>query len=186
MRARPVSQEPRACRDLRKQALRNRRRRRAPGGLRLRLGATTARTATWLTISNRRSRSSGLRVPRASIDHARVAEGNGVAERFIRTVKAESLVGAELRNDRGTPHSPCSSFNGRTTSSGCVASKYDYRSPAQVRRDFDGLDAVAVEARLPSNHCPRTLGTLQCRSATNGCARVCSGRVLRCLGAQLH
>ena len=62
----------------------------------LRLATTTART-TWLTISNRRSRSS--RVPRASAS-ARRQWGRGA---FHPHVKGESLVGAELRNDRGTP-----------------------------------------------------------------------------------
>ena len=39
----------------------------------------------------------------SSPSFVREPEGNGVAERFIRTAQGERLVGAELRDDRGTP-----------------------------------------------------------------------------------
>ena len=44
----------------------------------------------------------------------------------------------------------------RTYNEPWMLEKYDYRSPAQVRRDLLGLDAAAWK-RIPSNHCPRTL-----------------------------
>ena len=39
----------------------------------------------------------------SSPSFVREPEGNGVAERFIRTLKGESVVGAELRHHRGAP-----------------------------------------------------------------------------------
>ena len=42
----------------------------------------------------------------SSPSFVREPEGNGVAERFIRTLKGESVVGAELRDDRGAPLGP--------------------------------------------------------------------------------
>ena len=52
-----------------------------------------------------------------------------------------SVVGAELRDDRGAP--PGLLAFKRTYNEQWMLEKYDYRSPAQVRRDLFGLDAAA-------------------------------------------
>ena len=98
---------------------------------------TTART-TWLTISNRRSRSSGVRVPRASCERPKVM---GVAERFIRTLQ-ENLLWVRSFETIEDLRLALLAFKRTYNEQGMLA-KYDYRSPAQVRRDFDGLDAAA-------------------------------------------
>ena len=75
---------------------------------------TTART-TWLTISNRRSRSSGLRVPRASCESPKAMGSRSVSSARERRISCGCGASKRSRNSA----SPCSSFNGRTTSSGC-------------------------------------------------------------------
>ena len=50
-------------------------------------------------------------------------------------------MGAELRDHR-RPRLALLAFK-RTYNEQWMLAKYDYRSPAQVRRDFDGLDAAA-------------------------------------------
>ena len=55
----------------------------------------------------------------SSPSFVREPEGNGVAERFIRTVKENLLWVRSFENDRGTPPRLARVFNGRTTSSGC-------------------------------------------------------------------
>ena len=82
----------------------------------------------------------------------REPEGNGVAERFIRTVKEnllwvrsfdtiEELRLAELDSTRGSS----GTYNGldAVVKMPRTLEKYHYRSPAQVRRDLVGLDAAA-------------------------------------------
>ena len=71
----------------------------------------------------------------------REPEGNGVAERFIRTVK-ENLLWVRSFETIEELHLALLEFQ-RTYNEQWMLAKYDYRSPAQVRRDFDGLDAVA-------------------------------------------
>ncbi len=75
---------------------------------------TTART-TWLTISNRRSRSSGLRVPRASCESPKARGSRSVSSARYRRISCGCGASTRSRNSA----SPCSSFNRRTTSSGC-------------------------------------------------------------------
>ena len=74
----------------------------------------------------------------------REPEGNGVAERFIRTLKEKRLWVRSFETIEEL-RLPCSSSSGRTTSSGCWRST-NYRSPAQVRRDLLGLGRGGVEA----------------------------------------
>ena len=95
---------------------------------------TTGRT-TGPTIFNRRSRS--WHPPR----FVREPEGNGVAERFIRTLKENLLWVRSFENDRGL-RLALLEFK-RTYNEQWMLEKYDYRSPAQVRRDLLGLDAAA-------------------------------------------
>ena len=71
----------------------------------------------------------------------REPEGNGVAERFIRTVK-ENLLWVRSFETIEELRLAVLEFQ-RTYNEQWMLAKYDYRSPAQVRRDFDGLDAVA-------------------------------------------
>ena len=71
----------------------------------------------------------------------REPEGNGVAERFIRTVK-ENLLWVRSFDTIEELRLALLEFQ-RTYNEQRMLAKYDYRSPAQVRRDFDGLDAVA-------------------------------------------
>ena len=75
---------------------------------------TTART-TWLTISNRRSRSSGLRVPRASCESPKV-----MGSRSVSSVR-ERRISCGCGASRPSRHSawPCSRSSGHTTNSGC-------------------------------------------------------------------
>ena len=54
--------------------------------------------------------------------------------------EGESVVGAELRDHRGSL--ALLAFK-RTYNEQWMLEKYDYRSPAQVRRDLVGLDAAA-------------------------------------------
>ena len=68
-------------------------------------------------------------------------EGNGVAERFIRTVK-ENLLWVRSFETIEELRLALLEFQ-RTYNEQWMLANYDYRSPAQVRRDFDGLDAVA-------------------------------------------
>ena len=75
---------------------------------------TTART-TWLTISNRRSRSSGLRVPRASCESPKVMGSRSVSS--VRERRISCGCGASKRSK--TSAWPCSRSSGRTTNSGC-------------------------------------------------------------------
>ena len=71
----------------------------------------------------------------------REPEGKGVAERFIRTVK-ENLLWVRSFETIEELRLALLEFQ-RTYNEPWMLAKYDYRSPAQVRRDFDGLDAVA-------------------------------------------
>ena len=75
---------------------------------------TTART-TWLTISNRRSRSSGLRVPRASCERPKVMGSRSVSSVRERRISC----GCGASRPSKTSAWPCSRSNGHTTNSGC-------------------------------------------------------------------
>ena len=85
----------------------------------------------------------------------RAPDGNGVAERFIRTLK-EHLLWVRRFATLEDLRLAVLAFK-RTYNEQWMLEKYAYRSPAQVRRDRVGLDAAA-SMRIPSNHCPRTLG----------------------------
>ena len=98
---------------------------------------TTGRT-TWPTIFNRRSRSYGIE---SSPSFVREPEGNGVAERFIRTLK-ENLLWVRSFETIEELRLALLEFK-RTYNEHWMLEKYDYRSPAQVRRDLLGLDAAA-------------------------------------------
>ena len=98
---------------------------------------TTGRT-TWPTIFNRRSRSSASKAPPSFV---REPEGNGVAERFIRTLK-ENLLWVRSFETIEELRLALLEFK-RTYNEQWMLEKYDYRSPAQVRRDLLGLDAAA-------------------------------------------
>ena len=77
----------------------------------------------------------------SSPSFVREPEGNGVAERFIRTVK-ENLLWVRSFETIEELRLALLEFQ-RTYNEQWMLAKYDYRSPAQVRRDFDGLDEVA-------------------------------------------
>ena len=77
----------------------------------------------------------------SSPSFVREPEGNGVAERFIRTLK-ENLLWVRSFDTIEELRLALLEFQ-RTYNEQWMLAKYDYRSPAQVRRDFDGLDAVA-------------------------------------------
>ena len=77
----------------------------------------------------------------SSPSFVREPEGNGVAERFIRTVQ-ENLLWVRSFETIEELRLALLEFQ-RTYNEQWMLAKYDYRSPAQVRRDFDGLDAVA-------------------------------------------
>ena len=71
----------------------------------------------------------------------REPEGNGVAERFIRTLK-ENLLWVRRFATIEELRLALLAFK-RTYNEQWMLEKYDYRSPAQVRRDLVGLDAAA-------------------------------------------
>ena len=72
----------------------------------------------------------------------REPEGNGVAERFIRTLKENLLWGRRFATIEELRLALLVEFK-RTYNEQWMLEKYDYRSPAQVRRDLLGLDAAA-------------------------------------------
>ena len=77
----------------------------------------------------------------SSPSFVRAPEGNGVAERFIRTLQ-ENLLWVRSFETIEDLRLALLAFKRTYNEQGMLA-KYDYRSPAQVRRDFDGLDAAA-------------------------------------------
>ena len=79
----------------------------------------------------------------SSLSFVREPEGNGGAERFLRTLK-ENLLWVRSFETIEELRLALLEFQ-RTYNEQWMLAKYDYRSPAQVRRDFDGLDAVSVE-----------------------------------------
>ena len=77
----------------------------------------------------------------SSPSFVREPEGNGVAERFIRTLK-ENLLWVRSFDTIEELRLALLAFK-RTYNEQWMLEKYDYRSPAQVRRDLVGLDAAA-------------------------------------------
>ena len=77
----------------------------------------------------------------SSPSFVREPEGNGVAERFIRTL-TENLLWVRSFETIEELRLALLAFK-RTYNEQWMLEKHDYRSPAQVRRDFDGLDAAA-------------------------------------------
>ena len=77
----------------------------------------------------------------SSPSFVREPEGNGVAERFIRTLK-ENLLWVRSFATIEALRLALLAFK-RTYNEQWMLEKYDYRSPAQVRRDLVGLDAAA-------------------------------------------
>ena len=77
----------------------------------------------------------------SSPSFVREPEGNGVAERFIRTLK-ENLLWVRSFATIEELRLALLAFK-RTYNEQWMLEKYDYRSPAQVRRDLVGLDAAA-------------------------------------------
>ena len=77
----------------------------------------------------------------SSPSFVREPEGNGVAERFIRTLK-ENLLWVRSFETIEALRLALLEFK-RTYNEQWMLEKYDYRSPAQVRRDLLGLDAAA-------------------------------------------
>ena len=77
----------------------------------------------------------------SSPSFGREPEGNGVAERFIRTLK-ENLLWVRSFETIEALRLALLEFK-RTYNEQWMLEKYDYRSPAQVRRDLLGLDAAA-------------------------------------------
>ena len=77
----------------------------------------------------------------SSPSFVREPEGNGVAERFIRTLK-ENLLWVRSFETIEALRLALLEFK-RTYNEQWMLEKYDYRSPAQVRRDLGGLDAAA-------------------------------------------
>ena len=95
---------------------------------------TTGRT-TWPTIFNRRSRSSASKVPRASC-------GSPKATASPLHPHAEGLLWVRSFATIEELRLALRAFK-RTYNEQWMLEKYDYRSPAQVRRDLVGLDAAA-------------------------------------------
>ena len=77
----------------------------------------------------------------SSPSFVREPEGNGVAERFIRTLK-ENVLWVRSFETIEELRLALLEFK-RTYNEHWMLEKYDYRSPAQVRRDLLGLDAAA-------------------------------------------
>ena len=77
----------------------------------------------------------------SSPSFGREPEGNGVAERFIRTLK-ENLLWVRSFETIEELRLALLAFKW-TYNEQWMLEKYDYRSPAQVRRDLVGLDAAA-------------------------------------------
>ena len=77
----------------------------------------------------------------SSPSFVREPEGNGVAERFIRTLK-ENLLWVRSFDTIEALRLALLEFK-RTYNEQWMLEKYHYRSPAQVRRDLVGLDAAA-------------------------------------------
>jgi putative transposase len=77
----------------------------------------------------------------SSPSFVREPEGNGVAERFIRTLK-ENLLWVRSFETIEELRQALLEFK-RTYNEQWMLQKYDYRSPAQVRRDLQALDQVA-------------------------------------------
>ena len=77
----------------------------------------------------------------SSPSFVREPEGNGVAERFIRTLK-ENLLWVRSFETIEALRLALLAFK-RTYNNQWMLEKYAYRSPAQVRRDLVGLDAAA-------------------------------------------
>ena len=71
----------------------------------------------------------------------REPEGNGVAERFIRTLK-ENVLWVRSFETIEELRLALLAFK-RTCNEQWMLEKYRYRSPAQVRHDLVGLDTVA-------------------------------------------
>ena len=80
----------------------------------------------------------------SSPSFVREPEGNGVAERFIRTLK-ENLLWVRSFDTIEELRLALLAFK-RTYNEQWMLEKYHYRSPAQVRRDLVGLDAARVDA----------------------------------------
>ena len=77
----------------------------------------------------------------SSPSFVREPEGNGVAERFIRTLK-ENVLWVRSFDTIEELSLVLLEFK-RTYNEHWMLERYDYRSPAQVRRDLVGLDAAA-------------------------------------------
>ncbi len=77
----------------------------------------------------------------SSPSFVREPEGNGVAERFIRTLK-ENVLWVRSFETIEELRLALLEFK-RTYNEQWMLEKYDYRSPARVRRDLVGLDAAA-------------------------------------------
>ena len=77
----------------------------------------------------------------SSPSFVREPEGHGVAERFIRTLK-ENLLWVRSFDTIEELRLALLEFK-RTYNEQWMLEKYHYQSPAQVRRDFVGLDAAA-------------------------------------------
>ena len=77
----------------------------------------------------------------SSPSFVREPEGNGVAERFIRTLK-ENVLWVRSFDTIEELRLASLAFK-RTYNEHWMLERYDYRSPAQVRRDLVGLDAAA-------------------------------------------
>ena len=78
----------------------------------------------------------------SSPSFVREPEGNGVAERFIRTLK-ENLLWVRSFDTIEELRLALLEFK-RTYNEQWMLEKYHYQSPAQVRRDFVGLDAAGL------------------------------------------
>ena len=77
----------------------------------------------------------------SSPSFVREPEGNGVAERFIRTLK-ENFLWVRSFETIEDLRLALLKFK-QTYNEQWMLEKYDYRSPAQVRRDLVGLDVAA-------------------------------------------
>ena len=77
----------------------------------------------------------------SSPSFVREPEGNGVAERFIRTLK-ENVLWVRSFDTIEELRLALLEFK-RTYNEHWMLERYDYRSPAQIRRDLVGLDAAA-------------------------------------------
>ena len=102
--------------------------------------------------------------------YVREPEGNGVAERFIRTLKENVLLGATASRRSSELRLALLEFK-RTYNEHVDAGKVPLsKHPPRCDVTSSGLDAASVRCDILSNHCPRILGALHRRQTERWCS----------------